>query len=122
MKVLFIDDDSVSLECLSNALRLNGHSVQAFSSIESAFRDYSPGSVDMVISDYHFPSGTGYDVITTIHKITPEIPVIIISGDPEKDVENRCRQAGAYAFFKKPLSISKLLDKMSDFAHSSPHQ
>ena len=114
MKVLFIDDDSTSLECLSNALRLNGHVVQAFSTIESALRKFTPGSVDMVISDYHFPTGTGFDVLTHIKKSSPQTPVIIISGDPELNVENRCMKAGAGAFFKKPLSIAKLLDKMKD--------
>ncbi len=122
MNVFFIDDDSTSLECLSSALRLQGHVVQAYSTIESALRKFTPDAADVVICDFHFPTGTGMDVLNRVKELSPATPVIIISGDPERNVEKECLKKGASAFFKKPLSISKLLDKMKEITPGGDSQ
>jgi DNA-binding NtrC family response regulator len=109
MNVLLIDDDLESLECLRNALQLSNCDVNAFQSVETALKQFPAHPVDVVISDYHLPNTTGVDVLKAIHLMNTDTPVIIISGDPQQNIENLSLQAGAVAFFKKPLNVKKLM-------------
>lgn len=109
MKVMLVDDDRESLSCLSKALLLNDFDVVTFESPNEAADSFEPGVYDAVISDFHLPDATGIDVLKAIKAKSPEIPVIIISGDPSPDTEKKSLKAGASAFFKKPLTISEFI-------------
>ncbi|MCP5103250.1 MAG: response regulator [bacterium] len=109
VNVMVIDDDKECLRSLKSALRLNGFNVRGFISPKRAIRHYNPQAVDAVISDYHFPKMKGTEVIKAIHQTKNDAPVIIITGDREKQVETLCFQAGACAFFRKPLDIEQVI-------------
>jgi DNA-binding NtrC family response regulator len=108
LRVLLIDDDSVSLECVRCALRLYGFEVTGFQSPDEAIAYFSPGSVDVVVTDYNLDGTTGTSVIKQIHQKQNDIPVIVISGGARKKVEPLCLNAGAAGFFSKPLDIGQL--------------
>ncbi len=113
MNVMLIDDDSECLECLSRALRLNDFEVAVFRSSQTAINHYNATSVDVVITDYHLPDTTGIDTLKTLKLINQDVYVLIISGDPEEHIETLALQAGALAFFRKPITISHLITKLN---------
>ncbi len=116
MNVMLIDDDRENLECLCSALRLNDYKVEAYELPAKAIEEYRPETVDVVISDYHFPATTGIAVLKAIHKKNAAAVIIIISGDPERKLKPLSMEAGAYAFYRKPLNIKKLMTKMNTLA------
>ncbi|MCP4214001.1 MAG: response regulator [bacterium] len=109
MKILILDDDTLSLHGLENALRINGYNVSAFLSLTPVEAALAEESFDVVITDYHLPGQKGTAVIQYMLKKNIPIPVIIISGDRSPDVQKCSIQAGAYDFFRKPLDIEKLI-------------
>jgi DNA-binding response OmpR family regulator len=116
MKVMLIDDDRESLECLGNALRLNDFEVHTYESPEQAVQDYTPSTIDAVITDYNLPGTTGIDVLKSIRKKNKDAPVIIISGAPREKVEALSVEAGANAFFSKPLNIARMISSLKTLA------
>jgi DNA-binding response OmpR family regulator len=118
MNIMLIDDDPECLESLNSALRLNGFNVRSFDSPEQAIIEYDPGNIDVVITDYHFPVVKGTEILKEIHRKKPHTPVIIITADQEKDIETVSLEAGAYAFFRKPLNIEAIIAKMMAIIHS----
>lgn len=113
MNVMLIDDDQECLECLSKALRLNDFGVQAHSSASVALQAYQTDTVDVVITDFHLPDTTGIEILRTLHLKNPTVPVIITSGDTNRDIETQALHAGALAFFRKPMNISSLITIMN---------
>jgi DNA-binding NtrC family response regulator len=107
--VMVIDDDKESRESLKSALQLNGFQVRSFHSPHQALKEYNPRTIDAVITDYHLPGMTGMDILKAIHRKKSDIPVIIISGEQEKDIASRSLQFGASAFFPKPLNIKAVI-------------
>ncbi len=109
MNVMLIDDDMECLESLNAALRLNGFNVRSFNSPLKAISEYDPWNTDVVITDYHFPDMKGTEILKEIHRKKKDAPVIIITGDQEKYIKIFALQAGACAFFRKPLDINKII-------------
>ncbi len=107
--VMVIDDDKESRESLESALQLNGFQVRSFHSPRQALKEYNSQTIDVVITDYHLPGMTGMDILKTIHRKKSDTPVIIISGEQEKDIASRSLQFGASAFFPKPLNIKAII-------------
>ena len=111
MNVMLIDDDRECLESLGTALRLNGFNVQSFDSPDQAIRRYNPQKVDVVISDYHLPGMKGTEFLKKTNA-----PVIIVTGDPKKNIKKLSLQAGACAFFTKPVNIKKIIAKIKQLS------
>ena len=109
INVMLIDDDEECLESLETALRLNGFNVRAFLSPGEAIREYNPQTIDVVVSDYHLPRMKGTTLLKEIHQKKADAPVIIFTGDPEKNLETFALQAGANAFLRKPFDIKEII-------------
>jgi FixJ family two-component response regulator len=56
------------------------------------------------------PFVTGLTVVYAIHKILPDLPVIVLTAFGSPDVEAECVRQGAVALLEKPLDSSQLLD------------
>jgi DNA-binding NtrC family response regulator len=113
MKVMLVDDDRESLACLSNALKLNDFEIDTFESPAQAIQEYNPETIDLVVTDFHLPDTTGIDVLKAIREKNAAAPVFIISGDPTPSIREESLKAGASAFFRKPINISKFIGRIA---------
>ncbi len=61
-------------------------------------------SVNLVITDYNMPDGTGYDLLLKIKRTpaTANIPVIFLTTESHPDKMREARDAGLAAWVKKP--------------------
>lgn len=57
MKLLFIDDDTMTIEAIVDHLQINGHAVDVVSTIEDAFDRYHSEKYDVIFSDVMFGRG-----------------------------------------------------------------
>jgi DNA-binding response OmpR family regulator len=66
---------------------------------------------DLVILDLGLPAGDGFVVMDRINKNDrlANIPVIVLTGREAANNESRALEAGAVAFFQKPVDDTKLL-------------
>lgn len=65
----------------------------------------------VVIMDYRLPIMSGIEATREILKIDPEVRIIFLSADV--GVEKEAMQAGAFAFLKKPVSLSVIIDTVN---------
>jgi response regulator RpfG family c-di-GMP phosphodiesterase len=65
---------------------------------------------DAVITDIRMPQGEGDHVVACLkrHAETRDIPVIVLTGQKDADLELRMRQMGVQQYLKKPVSWSEL--------------
>jgi CheY-like chemotaxis protein len=66
---------------------------------------------DLVILDLGIPCGDGFAVMERLHRNEglPNIPVIVVTGRELAGNRDRALQAGAVAFFQKPVEDADLL-------------
>lgn len=119
MKVLLIDDDTSSLEVLSDVLVLNGFECDAFENPIKAIQHFKKGKYFAILTDYMMKEMNGIDFMKEIKKMDPEIPVIIYSACDQFNIDELALKNGATNFFSKPVSwidIEKVLSKLKQLA------
>ncbi len=108
MKILLIDDDICSLKLISEHLKHDNHSVTAFENSEEAAAVYRSGDFDMVITDMAMPDATGAEVAQRVKSITPEIPVLMITGFAQLLAGREVYPRGIDCIIGKPFTLEEI--------------
>ena len=108
LKILVVDDDREFRRLLVSTLSNEGMIVSEANCGLDAIKSLSKNAVDLVLSDVQMPRGNGYELLAEIKKISPTLPVILMTGSlaiitPEKTV-------GAIAVLEKPLDLRSLAE------------
>jgi CheY-like chemotaxis protein len=70
---------------------------------------------DLVLLDIRMPAGNGFSVAEKLKESvnTFAIPVIFLTGSPEKNSEEKAMALGARFYVKKPYDPEELLDAIA---------
>lgn len=102
LTVLVVEDSRFASEAVRLLCLRSGARIRRADTIKSALRHlqtYRPGAV---IIDMGLPDGNGADMIRTISRAMPRVPVVLgTSGDP--DNRDAAMEAGADGFLVKPI-------------------
>jgi excisionase family DNA binding protein len=109
-EILIVDDDDMVLSALSQYISrtLPGTGVLTASDGFEAGQLVTMHRPAIVILDIMLPGLNGFRVCELIKKQYPEMKVIAISGYGTRENEERMIQAGADAFFAKPVEMDDL--------------
>ncbi len=77
---------------------------------EEAILDSSRNPIDLLVSDYRLPGISGIELMRKVRKHNPNMKVILITGQTDPKVRKEVAEAGADAFFIKPVPIADFLD------------
>jgi len=110
-KILVIEDDSLLLGFLKEALKHEKFEVLTAGNGEKGIikaRKYQP---DLIISDINMPGLNGYDVLRCLQgdSKTKNIPFIFLTGKIEMDDLREGMSLGADDYLMKPVMISELI-------------
>lgn len=109
--VLLVDDEPTIRAILSQGLENAGYKViEAVDGVEGfgAFVRHR-SSISVVLLDLTMPRMNGDEVFEEIHKVAPEVPVIMMSGYSQPEATAALAGKGLSAFLSKPCSIKETL-------------
>lgn len=117
--LLVIDDEKNYLLVLNTLLSDAGYSVTTINDPEMALAFLEDSEVDVVITDMKMPKLSGQDILQTVKKKWPQIPVLIMTafGSIESAVE--VMRSGAFDYITKPFSNDELLLTINNAAELS---
>ncbi|MBI9084672.1 MAG: response regulator [Desulfobacterales bacterium] len=111
-RILFVDDEQALADVgLQMLQRLGYHVVPRTSSVEAleAFRAH-PDRFDLVVTDQTMPNMTGTELAREIHRIRPDIPIILCTGFSEKFPGELGPGIGIDDFLFKPIALRDFAD------------
>ena len=109
-KILFIDDSSMMCKTISKYLVDTGYIVYTAMNGEEGIEVFYEKKPDIVLTDLKMPVMDGLTVLLNIKRDSPDIPVIIISGQGLiKDVIKALR-LGAWDYITKPIEDMNILE------------
>ena len=110
--LLCIDDDPLIPEVIG--LRLNQYEVNVLSAFHGmhGFWLAMTDRPDLIITDMRMPQGAGDYVVDCLrhNSDTRDIPVIVLTGQRDAQIESRMRHLGVDEFFTKPVQFETLRD------------
>lgn len=113
-----MDDDPSIRRALGRLLRAAGLSVEVFAGAAELLARELPVRPVCLVLDVHLSeknghSGmTGLDVLRRLLATDQNLPVLVVSGDTDPDLQERALQAGAAAFLLKPFDEERLLEEV----------
>lgn len=104
-RVLIVDDDTVLLQALPQAIALRLPQVQVDTSDSAlqALEKVRENEYDAIVCDIKMPGMDGIALIERLHSLNPATPTLLITGHGERDLAIRALRVGAYDFLQKPL-------------------
>lgn len=112
-RVLCVDDKGDDCELFNFILSQAGYEVESAHSIQSALKLLERTQFHLCLLDLSLPDGSGFDLLEKILSIDSTIPIIICSGDARNTTQTEVMQAGAQAFFTKPIDFDSLIQTIT---------
>jgi PAS domain S-box-containing protein len=109
-RILFVDDEQAIAEIGEMILTQLGYKVTIRSNSLEALELFrrEPELFDLIISDQTMPDMTGLELARQVHRLRPDIPVILCTGYSEQLSEKGPNEPPISAVLMKPVSIEQL--------------
>ena len=78
--ILCIDDEEIALSVRKMVLESAGYVVLTATSASQGLEVFQANKIDLVITDHLLPPGSGSDLIAQLRQLTPNLPIMILSG------------------------------------------
>ncbi|MGI9628913.1 MAG: sigma-54-dependent transcriptional regulator [Longimicrobiales bacterium] len=107
-RVLCVDDERAALEALEGALSEVGHVTVGVRNMEAALNVLDRGGVDLVVSDYRMPGGSGVALLQALRERGLEVPLIMVTGHGSIEHAVTAMKEGAADYITKPWTPEEL--------------
>ena len=108
-KIFVVDNDAAVRDSIKVLLEVHGLDVEDYESAGEFVRHYRRPCRGCVILDQHLPVLTGIDFLASPAGRQIGLPIILVTGRGDPELERRARAAGATEFLQKPVSQHLLI-------------
>lgn len=112
--IAVVDDDQRVLGALEILLESADHVVRLFGCGPALLDSGCVADIDCLISDIAMPGMDGFELARLVHAARPELPIILITGQPGVPNKILPIRAPQYRWFKKPFDGPQLLTAIKD--------
>lgn len=117
-KVLLVDDDVAVREALAQTLELADLVPQTAGSFIEAKDHISADFPGVVLSDIRMPGRDGFFLLDHAHKVDPDLPVILLTGEGDIPMAVSAMDRGAFGFLEKPCASKDMLAVLERALHT----
>ncbi len=107
--ILVADDDRAIRTVVGQALARLGHDVRATGTAAGLWQWVEKGEGDLVITDVVMPDENGLDLIPRIHRLRPDLRVIVMSAQNTLMTALKATEVGAFEYLPKPFDLNELV-------------
>src|SRR3954469_25773636 len=115
--ILVADDDRAIRTVLNQALGRLGHEVKTTGHAATLWKWVADGEGDLIITDVVMPDENGLDLIPRIHKIRPELRIIVMSAQNTLLTAVKANERGAFEYLPKPFDLKELINVVERALH-----
>lgn len=109
--ILIVDDERDIRELISDILIDEGYTTRLAGNSQSAMDEIASEKPAMIVLDIWLKDSAmdGIDILKSVKKNTPDVPVVIISGHGNIEIAVAAIKQGAFDFIEKPFNIDQLI-------------
>ncbi|MDI6766092.1 MAG: response regulator [Bacteroidota bacterium] len=106
--VLVVDDEPIVCHSVRRILSKQKCNVEEAFDVDYALQKMKLNKYDLVILDLKMPKRSGLEILDSIKKNYPEVPVVMITGFASIETAIEATKAGAFNFVPKPFTPAEL--------------
>ena len=120
--ILLVDDEPIVRNSITEILQLKGYDVLQAENGRRALEIYqAEGSkIDLILLDMTMPVLTGMETLQRIREQDSQLPVILLSGYGEEQIDNQTMETLNTRFLKKPFKVDVLLQNIEEILRDRP--
>jgi EAL domain-containing protein (putative c-di-GMP-specific phosphodiesterase class I)/CheY-like chemotaxis protein len=107
-RVLVVDDEPALRRSVIRLLGTLGYDVESAENGKTADAMFKRGGFDVVLSDIAMPDGDGIQLLRSLHDHDPDVPVVLITGEPAVSTAVKALEYGAFQYLTKPVDLKRL--------------
>jgi DNA-binding NtrC family response regulator len=107
-RVLLVNEEPAVFAALSRAADSGGRDIETAADAAAAIARLSRNDVDICVTDLQLPAGDGLQVIEAARRMTPPVPVIVLTGTGGVRDAIAALRLGAADFLSKPFHAEAL--------------
>lgn len=111
--VAIVDDEEGIRKALSRLLRASGLETESYANGQDFLDAATEHRPDCVVLDLHMPGMSGLQVLRRLKAAGQRLSIVVITAHDEPETRERCIDAGACAYLRKPLEDRLLLNAIS---------
>lgn len=111
-RILLVDDDEQLVTLLSIRLTKAGYAVTVSTTADDGYQNAVAGDYDVIVLDLMLPRISGLDICAKLRARGILTPVLILSGQTQKEVVVRGLNAGADDYLTKPFNDGELIARI----------
>ncbi len=107
-RVLVVDDAPELRRALRRVLVQGGFEVTVAERGSSAIALVKQSDFELIVSDVRMPDMDGIELLRLVHEFDQDLPVLLISGEPDLATALKAVEFGAFEYVQKPVDFEKL--------------
>jgi DNA-binding NtrC family response regulator len=116
--MLIVEDDRDMRSLLCDEFWSAGYQMREAEDGHEAFLSVLESVPDVILTDLRMPAG-GPDYISRLRAVAPLCPIVVMTGFGDARLEADILQAGATAYFAKPVRMSDLKTRIEQLLADS---
>jgi CheY-like chemotaxis protein len=110
MRICLIDDECIVRSTLREFLEELGHQVTIAETGDEyvALHAATNPDPDVIITDLRMPGTNGTNLLRELHRLCPEVPILVMSGNPSDLSPGDAISTGVHAYLRKPVRFAEL--------------
>jgi DNA-binding NtrC family response regulator len=108
LRILFVDDDSVTCSVMQRNCDRVGYSCAVFQSPKECLADFEKNGADLLVTDLRMPEMSGFELLSKVREIDKDLPVLVMTGYSSVENAVEAMKLGATDFIKKPFDFEEL--------------
>ncbi len=118
-KIMVVDDDQTILKVIRSNLELHDFQVVTAMDPKSALDKMNREKFDLALVDLILNGKSGLDLMENLHRIDPEMPIIILTGYGTIESAVEAMKKGAYSYLTKPFDFRELFLQINNCLEQS---
>jgi FixJ family two-component response regulator len=110
--VSVVDDDAAIRDALADLFDSVGYRTCTFENAESFLDSPAAETSRVLITDIQMQGMDGLALLAQVAGFRRHLPVIIITGKPDTELQRRAHESGCAAFLRKPFDSAQLLEQV----------
>lgn len=107
-RILVVDDHLEMAQLLAEQLAEDGHAVDVAASANQALELARTRLPELVITDLRMEGVDGFDLLAALHRLDPELPVLLMTAFGAIETAVEAIKRGAYHYLTKPFQLDEL--------------